>query len=252
MPGLYTAFLEKHQQEGKIAVVEACFFNNLIEELFIENIPHEQIIQFGMQMEEVIRPFNPALIYLRRGPVGEALEINIADRGEGFREFLIKLTSRTAYAKQHDLKGYDGMVTFWEELVAIYEELFERYSIDKLLIENPGEDWPVYNLQALDFLGIPHHPELQITFSEAQKYLGSYTLQPGGENWPVWYDDRLGCLRLNRYILIPDGEARYLINSHHFMVNFQVNSAGLPTGFTISGRDIDYLKLVGFKGKRVL
>jgi hypothetical protein len=252
MPDLYTAFLEKHQHEGKIAVVEACFFNNLIEELFIENIPRHRIIQFGMHMEGVIQSFKPALIYLRRGPVAEALEMNIADRGEGFQDFLIKHTSRTAYANQHDLQGYDGMVAFWEELIAIYEELFERYSIDKLLIENPREDWPAHNNQALDFLGIPHHPEPQISSSEAEKYLGSYTLKPGRESWPVWYDDRLGCLRLNRYILIPDGDDRFLINSHHFVVSFQVDSSGNSIGFTIGGRDIDYLQLVGVRGEKVL
>jgi hypothetical protein len=68
----------------------------------------------------------------------------------------------------------------------------------------------------------------------------------------VWYDDRLRCLRFNRYILIPDGEARFLINSHHFTVDFELDSDHTAVRFVIGGHDIDYLTLVeviGIKDK---
>lgn len=38
MPRRWKAFIEENKKAGKIAVVEACFFNNLFEELFKENI----------------------------------------------------------------------------------------------------------------------------------------------------------------------------------------------------------------------
>ena len=199
-------------------------------------------------MQEVIRPFNPALIFLRRGPVPEALEINFADRGEGFKDFVIALTTKTAYAENNNLRGYDGMVRFWEEGISIYQQLFEQYTIDKLLVDNSGEDWAGYQQEVLDFLQIPSHPELQLAKAQAKAYLGSYQLRSGGETWQVWYDDRLGSLRLNKFILLPTDKHVFLINSHHFEVHFQTGPQDTISGFEIKGRDIDYLKLVGTEG----
>ena len=41
MPGRWETFLAGCRGAGKIAVVEACYFNNLIEELFKENLPRD-------------------------------------------------------------------------------------------------------------------------------------------------------------------------------------------------------------------
>jgi len=252
MPGRWETFLENNRQAGKIAVVEACFFNNLVEELFIEDIPRDEIIEFGMHMQEVIRPYHPALVYLRRGPVAEALKLNFADRGEGFRDFVIDFTSGTKYSKAHQLTGYDGMVTFWQDLIAIYEELFERYTIDRLLIENPREDWAAYNRQALEFLGIAPHPDPKLSKSDAHKYLGEYRLQHNDESWTVQYDNELQALRLNKFILIPQTGDHFLISSHHFEIQFITGAGGQVTGFEVGGRDIDYLQLVGTHGIKVM
>lgn len=119
----WTAFVDHVRSSGQVMVIEACFFNNLIESLLAHNVAGPEIIQYYHELEKVVEPLNPALIYLTPNDVHQALENNFCNRGPGFTDFVIELATGTPYAKQRGLQGYAGMVTFWQGFVALTDRL---------------------------------------------------------------------------------------------------------------------------------
>ncbi len=251
MPCRWQGFLDDCRAARKVAVVEACFFNNLIETPFLENIDRQTLLEFGRQMEDIIRLYAPALIYLKKEDIPAALAQNFENRGEGFRDFVMDFVLNTPYAQARNFTIYDDMVQFWVDCWAILDEIYTCYTIDKLAIENSTGDWVRYNQEVLDFLGLPCRLDPILSKLQSQKYCGEYAIEGKNETWRIWYSDTHTCLMLNRTLmLIPTADNRFLVSSLHFEVVFEENRSGDITSFRIEGQDIDYLKLVGTTGYR--
>jgi hypothetical protein len=242
-------FLEKCRDERKIAVVEACLFNNVIETLFANNVEREELIAFGRQMEAILCPCNPAFIYLKREDIPSALAWSLEKRGESFRDFVIEYVMDTAYAQKRNYVGYEGMVRFWEDLWAILDEIYQGYSIDKIEIDSTDGDWARCNIEVLTFLGLAYVPDAVISKEEAAQFVGDYQLEGSKQKWWVWYDEGGGKLVVNKNtVLIPMDEMRFVMRSFHFEMVFSRGKSGEVLGFEVQGKDIDYLRLVGVRG----
>ena len=93
----WDALVVQTLESSTITVIEASFFNNLIEKLLAHCLDRATILNFGMKLQQVIKPVKPALVYLVHPYLSTALEENFRNRGAGFRDFVIeKRTDRTA------------------------------------------------------------------------------------------------------------------------------------------------------------
>jgi hypothetical protein len=244
-------FLESCASQEKVAVVEGIYFNNMIEELFLNNAGEEAIHAFARQMEAVILPYNPALIYLKRPDIPKALAWNFKNRGDDFKGFVIDYVNSTPWAKTRKLSGYDGMVMFWQELWAILDQVFQGYSLDKLEIDSSDGKWEEINLKVLDFLGLSYVPEHPLTKIESEKFIGEYQIENSDQTWQIWYDDEHQRLMINqRTVLVPLGEMRFGMRSFKFELLFTQEEAGAVDGFEVQGEDIDYMRFVGISGQK--
>ena len=248
-------FVDQIRESGRITIIEASFFNNLIETLFAHCLDQATIIDFSLKMQEVIQPARPALVYLRHPDISLALKENFRNRGEGFRDFVIDLVARMPIAKEKGWNDYAGMEQFWREFVAIIDTLFEIYEMDKLAIDISRGDWDTTHQQVTAFLGLSLVADPLFQFDEAEKYLGAYQFTEGGKVSTIRYQD--GFLQTNAFLnvytkLIPREEGAFLAEKWHFSLHFESDpDTGDATAFTIGGRDVNYLKAVGMSARKV-
>jgi hypothetical protein len=240
---------------GAVTVIEASFFNNLIETLFAHCLDRAAILDFGMKLQQVIKPVRPALIYLSHPHIPTALEGNFRNRGPGFQDFVIQYVADTPIAREKNWNDYAGMVTFWREFAAITDSLFHEYEIDKLILDVSTGNWGQYNQQVLDFLALPWVADPEIDPETAEILVGEYQSKDSGRKHSIQYEN--GVLVSNVFMnvktkLIPKDELVFIAEKWHFELCFDLDHTGEAVSFTIGGRDVDYLKAVGLKAIKVI
>jgi thymidylate kinase len=244
----WAAYVDQVGLSDKVMVVEACFFNNLIESLLAHNVDRPKIVQYGDELQALIEPLNPTLVYLAQEDVEKALERSFKDRGKEFMNYVLRYATATPFARQRGWEGYEGMVKFWQEFVALTDELFQRYRIRKLKIDNSAGNWGDYNLQVLGCLSIPLIPEQGVSQNEAIELIGVYKDRKSDKEFTVHHGD--GELTINLFLnvrtrLVWWMEKVFIAEGWHFEVSFESDGLSGASVMKIGGRDVDYLPLVG-------
>lgn len=244
----WAAYVDRVRKSDEVSVVEACFFNNFIEFLFAHDVERGKIIEYGDDLQMLVEPLNPTLVYLVQEDVGRALERNFRSRGEGFRDYVIQYATGTPLAKRREWEGYEGMALFWREFVAVTDELFQRYRIGKLKIDNSSGNWDDYNDRVLACLSIPRIAEQRVPQSEAMGLIGVYKARESDREFTVDYEG--GELTVDLFLnvrtrLVRREEKGFVAEGWHFEVGFESDEANGASAMRIGGRDVDYLSLVG-------
>lgn len=229
-------------------IVEAAFFNNLLETLFANNLDEGVIIAYAHRLLEVIDPVTPLLIYLAQPDVTGALVKNFENRGEKFRSFVEAFACGTPYAKRRNLTGHDGMITFWKDFVRLTDTLYEDLDFRKFKLDVSGDRWDDYYQEITEALHLSFIPDPLISEEEAQKYIGKYVQGEDSRVFTISFQD--GKLLVDVFLdvaspLIKETDNTFAVSGWHFKVYFEENELGKFHRIHIGGKDIDYLKLVG-------
>jgi hypothetical protein len=232
----------------EVTVVEGCYLNNGIESLLAHNVDRPRTLQYADELQALIEPLNPTLVYLVQGDVVSALERSFKDRGTGFRDYVIQFATGLPLAKRRGWQGYEGMVMYWREFVTLTDELFDRHRLRKIRVDNSAGNWDDYNQQVLDCLAIRLVPELRVSPSEAARLVGLYKDRRTGREFTVQYED--GGLTINVFLsvrtkLVPRADKEFLTEGWHFEISFGPDGPGGTMVMRIGGRDVDYVRLVG-------
>jgi hypothetical protein len=238
----------------QVRVLEACFFNNLLETLFAHNVARAQIVQFATELQTISKRLNPTLIYLVQDDVENALERNFSRRGIDFRNYVIEFATSTPLAKARGWEGYAGMLRYWQAFVALTDELFQKFSGRKLRIDNTAGDWDAYNRQVLAFLAIPKIDEQKISPVEAAGLVGLYQDRQSDKKFAVFFD--AGVLTITLFLNVRSRMFRidqneFVAEGWPFEISFEVDDLKGTWIMKIGGRDVDYLPLVGTVADRV-
>jgi hypothetical protein len=238
---------------GVVTVIEASFFNNLIETLFTHCLDNVAILDYGMKLQDAIMPARPCLIYLTHPDTSTALAKNFHNRGPRFQDFVIEYVSNEPISKERRWNDYDGVLEFWSEFVSITDALYRVLEIDKLSIDVSAGEWERYNQQVSDFLTLPLFIDPKINPDKAEKFVGDYQFREDGEIYKIEYKN--GVLATNIFMnvetkLIPENERAFLTDKWHFKLIFDIDGNGEVTSFIIGGQDIDYLKAVGLSATK--
>lgn len=247
-------FVDQVGLSAEVRVVEACFFNNLIETLLAHNVERSKIIEYFDELQALIEPLDPTLVYLVQQDLDKALERNFANRGKGFENFVIRLVADMPVAIQRGWQGYAGMRTFWGEFVALTDELFHRFHYHKLKIDNSAGDWQAYRRQVMQVLGLPLIPEQGLSPAEAQALVGLYRANNSGKEFTVHYED--GELTINIFLnvrtrLVRQAQGVLLAEGWHFELSFEYDDLKGVYVLRFGGRDVDYLALVGTLAEKI-
>lgn len=247
-------FVNRIASSEETIVLEAGFFNNLLETLFLQNVPTSKIYDYSEVLQDIIQTIQPALVFLTHSDVRKALAESFTRRGAGFRDFVIKFTTTTPYAQHRNLTGYDGMIDFWVDFVTLTDQLYNRFRFQKIALHNPSGNRETLNQQVLDFLAIPFVIERQVTEAVAEEYVGTYKDQTNERRFDVRYRNHklVANLFLDDWTcLIPKTEGIFIAEGWHFGVHFDKDSSGKIASMRIEGEDVDYLSLVGTVAQKV-
>jgi hypothetical protein len=247
-------FLQRLSASRQTIVVEACFFNNLIEKLMIEDLPTQEILDYAEKIYAVMRPIQPALVYLSQGNVRNALLQNFTNRGDSFRDFVIRFVTRTPYAQSRQLEGLEGTLRFWEDFASLTNLAYARYPYPKIRPELIDGQWEQRDQAILNFLGIPYTPELSCFPLEAASLAGSYRDEKNDRIYDVSCQNQI--LTINLFLnvrsrLIYQSENHYLVEGWHFEVIFDSTGGDENITLRIKGKDVDYLRLVGITAAKL-
>jgi len=247
-------FISQIKISDQVTVIEASFFNNLIETLFSHCLDIDEIIEFGMELQQVIEPVNPALVYLTHSDVRGALQQNFNNRGDRFKDFVIRYVENTPIARKEDWKGYTGVVKFWDSFASLTNQLFQIFRTDKISLKVSSGNWQENNRRVVEFLSLQWLPDLQISKEEADKFIGTYRIQEAESEYTIEY--RGGYLETDLFMneitkLIPERQLVFIVEKWHFEIIFDQSDAGDITSFSIAGKDVDYLKAVGLRAEKV-
>ena len=58
------------------------------------------------------------------------------------------------YAMRRNLVGLEGLITLYQDYRRITDALFDRLTLEKMVIENSARDWARYNQQVCERLGL--------------------------------------------------------------------------------------------------
>jgi hypothetical protein len=139
----------------QINLLESTFLQTTLGAMWAVEFDKETMINHLLQVQNLIKPLNPALIYFYQNDVAAALRNNCKRRGPEFEDYLIKLIANTPLGQKRKIKHFDDMVRFFQSYKELMDLLFEKLTMRKLAIENSQGDWETYNQQIADFLSIP-------------------------------------------------------------------------------------------------
>lgn len=243
------------ERSGEIIILDASLFNNLLESLFSHNLPTPKIVQYSEEIQDTIQSLRPALVYLTHSDVSNALAENFRRRGVGFKDFVIRFATTTPYAQHRGLTGYEGMIEFWKDFVALTDQLYDRFRFQKIALHNSAGNWEYLKHQVMDFLSIPFVVEKQLTEDRAAGFTGTYKDQRSGREFAVRYQNHK--LVANIFLddwtrLIPKTSSSFIAEGWHFVVFFEKDASGKVESLRIEGQDVDYLSLKGSVAERVV
>jgi hypothetical protein len=250
----WESFVARIQEADQVTVIEAGFFNNLLERLYAHCLDEETTIRYGLKLQAILDPVHPALFYLVNSNVPAALERNFSNRGERFKSFVIDYIARTPLAKQRGYQDDTGVTAFWQGFVSLMDRIFTSYEIDKLALDVSTLGYDRCYQQALELLCLREFSDPVISPQQAREYVGSYRVKGSAENFIVIYEDGVLVtdifMHVNKKLILKD-EHTFLVESWRFELTFDHDPSTGVTTIVVGGKDIDYLHAVGMKAVRV-
>ncbi|GHO72829.1 hypothetical protein KSD_06000 [Ktedonobacter sp. SOSP1-85] len=235
-------FAQNLQISESIMILDGCLYSYLTWSLFPLDIPDVETQRYLRQVEHILQPLHPCLIYLYQQDLAHALERICGRRGSETRERLITWATESPYGKRRGLQGFDGMVTYWQNYRALIDAEFARFNGSKLGVENAAGEWKTYEQNVLDFLDLLREENVagEPSFSQA-KFVGTYSFEEGNCHVLLEKNQLLidGIpLIWQRTKLIPRARNIFAVESLPFQIVFEEDSHRSITGMRVTGPEL--------------
>lgn len=235
-------FIQELQSSESVVILDGCLFGYLTWSLFPLDIPTVEIQRYLSQVEHIIHPTHPCLIYLYQQDVAHALERICKRRGNETRAWLMTQATQSSYGRRRELQGFGGMVTYWKDFRALIDAAFTRFNDSKLSLENSAGDWKTYERTILDFLDLPMEEDVAAVFPSFQEQLvGTYHFKEGSCRVLLEKDQLMvdGIpLIWQRTKLIPRTRNVFAVESLPFQITFEEDTHGNITGMRATGPEL--------------
>jgi len=151
---LWRNFVEEALGAPAIHVVDGQLFHGDLTNMLLMKMPEPEIAANVRELEAIIRPLNPLVVYFHQSDVDRAIRRTAAERGEeiGVR-YQVDWKLAFPYAVELGLEGLDGLSALYVRYRALTDRLHAELRIDKLSIENTERDWPRYYAMIDEALG---------------------------------------------------------------------------------------------------
>jgi hypothetical protein len=136
-----------------IYVFDCCFLQNpLCETMMRFNMKTEGIYDYIDNIYERIKQLNPVVIYLKNTNIKQRIQDVSKEREKKWLDEVIKYHTTQGYGKGCGYEGFDGYVKCLKARQEIELYILNNLNIDKMIIENPFENWEETHKKLKNFI----------------------------------------------------------------------------------------------------
>jgi hypothetical protein len=227
---------------GEVGLIDSCLFGYLTWTLFPHDRPEAEILAYVAEVERIVAPLNPCLIYFRQEDVARSLRRLVDRRGGSTETLFIQKGTQSTYGRHHRLEGFDGMVAYWTAYRQVTDTAFARSALWKVAIDTTLGDWPAYRQQVLAFLDLAPLAEAAVPADVLQRFVGRYAYAEREAQSSVTVSLEAGSLVLDglpqvwpRTRLVPTSASTFAVESLPFEARFEEDGRGAVVRMVISG-----------------
>jgi len=141
----------------EINIIDSAVFQFQIFNFLFKNKPYKELQDFIRHIFEIIKPLNPAFIYLYRENAEATIDYLEKDRGTRSLENIWQRDKSQPYY-QDKAQGAEGFKQFLRDYAAYAQLLFDSLDCKKISVEISEADWTSYENKMLSFVEIENIP----------------------------------------------------------------------------------------------
>ncbi|MBV7330435.1 hypothetical protein KFU94_19745 [Chloroflexi bacterium TSY] len=151
----WQAFVNVAMDSECVTILDGQLFHENVDSLLYFDVAESTIEAFVTHIYDIIDCLNPTLIYFYQDDIRASIRKTFDRRGSGWETWQIdwKVHDRP-YGQKRGLEGFDGFVQIYSAHRNLTDRLFQSFLKRKLAIENSSADWPYFQKEILDFIGI--------------------------------------------------------------------------------------------------
>jgi hypothetical protein len=146
-------FVEIRMTDPFVTASDGLLFHGNMTDLLLMGADPPMLREYVIDVLGALVPLRPAVIYLRRPDVRNALETIAGERGEEWRQYQMGWKLNSPLAIEYGWHDFDGLVSLYTLYRDVCGEILETLTVPKLQIDHHG-DWPGLCGAVSDFLGI--------------------------------------------------------------------------------------------------
>ena len=132
---------DRFQREALISdsifVFECCFMQNPLTIGTVKyNVQKQEVIDYVMQLGELMKPLHPLFIYIDQPDIRSVFEKAVRERPKTWSDGFIDYYTRQGLGKAKGYHGLDGTIQVLEERKNIELEIFDLLDMNKWRIDN--------------------------------------------------------------------------------------------------------------------
>jgi len=154
----WRSFAEEIQTGPAVPVLDGQLFHGDLTNLFLMEASFDELAAYCQSLAQLIQPLQPLVVYLRQDSVDLAVRTVCAERGEAWVKYQVDWKLKGPYAVRRNLVGLEGLIALYEDYRLMTDALFDRWTLDKIVIENSEREWARYNQRVLERLGLDGVP----------------------------------------------------------------------------------------------
>jgi thymidylate kinase len=147
-------FVQAARESETLAILENWPFLNSVFMFIQGGADMDSLRAFARDMQQIIAPLNPALIYFHQSETRQALQRILEIRGPNFERELFHNMSRFPFCSQRDLADFECVAALWEAHQALMAELLPGYAPHQMGLDVTSEAWLDYRQVMLSFLKV--------------------------------------------------------------------------------------------------
>ncbi|WP_422485687.1 hypothetical protein [Gudongella sp. DL1XJH-153] len=251
IPKLWRKFSKDAEISDHVHIIESHLLQDTVRILFQNNLDETRISTFVKEIEDIIEPLNPALLYFKQMDVEHSIRKVWKRRGEDWKNWFVDSDIQTPFVKSSGIIGETGVIKLWAEYQNFTDKIFEGYGFKKLCIDNSEGNWTTYHQQMMKFLSLNLISEtVDVNIDEKRILCGTYKEKEGDLSCSVkLLDENLVCDLIWPDIrVLPDATRKNLFYLESFPINIEFieNKDGSVESIHLSG------SREAFDGKRLI
>jgi hypothetical protein len=196
---IWEHFIREALESSTITILDGWPFLMTVCMFLQGGAPHNEILHYGRQVQQLMEPLSPRVIYFHQPDSREALRGILDIRGDEFRRELFHNMGRFPFCKVRGLTGFECVAQLWQNYQETMQELLSSYPTPPTVLDITAQKWDDCRAHILAMQGLASHTEREDGFETfIGNYRGERSIAIRLENGVLVADENLQSRRLLR------------------------------------------------------